>query len=99
MKLLALRRIIFSSSPYHNIKSKMAPDAHFQDKYDAFLTRQLHGTSGKTEGLFAMRKDFQTHQVVLEQYFKYFGKSMLEEDKQGQEKVKSCEARMGIQLS
>ncbi|GKZ34950.1 delta(24)-sterol C-methyltransferase [Aspergillus brasiliensis] len=67
----------------------MAPDTHYHDKYDAAFTEQLHGTSGKAEGILAMRKDFRTHRVVLQEYFRYFAKSIIEGgDKQAQEKVR-----------
>ncbi|BCS21766.1 sterol methyltransferase [Aspergillus puulaauensis] len=48
---------------------------------DAALCKQLHGTSVSAQGLFAMRKDFKTHKVVLDSYFKYFGKDIAEDDK------------------
>lgn len=73
----------------------MELEAHHQDKKDAILTKRLHGNSGKTQGLLAMRKDFKTHKVVLDGYFKYFGKSVLEEDRQGQEKVRQYSSQTG----
>ncbi|GLA18817.1 S-adenosyl-L-methionine-dependent methyltransferase [Aspergillus welwitschiae] len=76
----------------------MELEAHHQDKKDAILTKRLHGNSGKTQGLLAMRKDFKTHKVVLDGYFKYFGKSVLEEDRQGQEKRRQTEYATMVKL-
>ena len=47
---------------------------------DAALYKQLHGTSGSAQGLFAMRKDFKTHKVVVDSYFEYFGNDIAEDD-------------------
>ncbi|KAL4964159.1 sterol methyltransferase [Aspergillus stella-maris] len=50
-----------------------------QDEQVAALVQQLHGTSGESQGLFAMRKDFKAHKIVLDGYFKYFGKTIDDE--------------------
>ncbi|GAQ44832.1 delta(24)-sterol C-methyltransferase [Aspergillus tubingensis] len=60
----------------------MAPGSHYQNKQDAILTKQLHGTTGKAQGLLAMRKDFKTHKAVLDGYFEYFGRNVVEEDRE-----------------
>lgn len=61
----------------------MASDPHEQEgwKQDAALSQRLHGSSVTAQGLFAMRKDFKTHRVVLDSYFEYFGKDIDEDDR------------------
>ncbi|KAL4797082.1 S-adenosyl-L-methionine-dependent methyltransferase [Aspergillus venezuelensis] len=58
----------------------MAQVQQEQDEHIAALVRQLHGTSGKSQGLFAMRKDFKMHRIMLDGYFKYFGKTLADDE-------------------
>jgi sterol 24-C-methyltransferase len=67
----------------------MASEPHEQERreQDAALSQRLHGSSVTAQGLFAMRKDFKTHKVVLDRYFKYFGKDIDEDDEMCTEEV------------
>ncbi|KAL4919278.1 sterol methyltransferase C-terminal-domain-containing protein [Aspergillus aurantiobrunneus] len=59
----------------------MALKLHEQDRQVAMLAQQLHSNPVKSQGLFAMRKVFKVHRVVLDTYYGYFGKDTEEDDK------------------
>ncbi|KAL2838173.1 S-adenosyl-L-methionine-dependent methyltransferase [Aspergillus pseudoustus] len=70
---------------------RMLRDEQEMREQDAVLSQQLHGSSVTAQGLFAMRKDSKLYRVVLERYFQYFAKDIVENDRTCTEERRQAE--------